>query len=99
MVEMWFTQFRCCSTSASVAESSGRSIEVTTDETIQDMVVAERKMRFREILEARVTLHGSVVQIWYDRLGVRQPSDRWVLRFLKIDSKHNMFDVVQPQSG
>ncbi|QQP52895.1 Putative mariner transposase [Caligus rogercresseyi] len=92
MVKKWFTEFRCGRTSTIDAERSGRPVEVATPETIQkihDMVLADRRLKVREIVEAIGISHGSVVSILKDHLAMKKLSARWVPRLLTIDHKRN----------
>lgn len=52
---MWFDQFRCGGTSTSDAESSGRFMDVATNETVEkvvDMVLQIGNSKVLEITEA-----------------------------------------------
>ncbi|QQP51330.1 Mariner transposase [Caligus rogercresseyi] len=92
MVKKWFKEFRCGRTSTIDAERSGRPVEVATPETIQkihDMVLADRRLKVREIVEAIGISHGSVVSILKDHLAMKKLSARWVPRLLTIDHKRN----------
>ncbi|QQP58373.1 Putative mariner transposase [Caligus rogercresseyi] len=92
MVKKWFTEFRCGRTSTIDAERSGRPVEVATPETIQknhDMVLADRRLKVREIVEAIGISNGSVVSILKDHLAMKKLSARWVPRLLTIDHKRN----------
>lgn len=98
MVKKWFTEFRCGRTSTEDAERSGRPVEVSTSETIEkihDMVLADRRLKVREIVEAIGISHGSVVSILNDHLGMRKLSARWVPRLLTIDHKRNRVTISQ----
>ena len=98
MIKKWFTEFRCGRTSTENAERSGRPVEVSTPETIKkihDMVLADRRLKVREIVEAIGISHGSVVSILSDHLGMRKLSARWVPRLLTIDHKRNRVTVSQ----
>ena len=88
----WCTQFRRCRTSTIDAERSGRPVENAipeTTETIRNMVLAERRLKVREIVEAISILHGSVVSNLKDHLGMKNLSARWVPRLLTIVHKRN----------
>ena len=92
MVKKWFTEFRCGRTSTIDAERSGRPVEVAIPETIEkirNMVLADRRLKVREIVEAIGISHGSVVSILKDHLGMKKLSARWVPRLLTIDHKRN----------
>lgn len=54
-------------------------------EKIRNMMLAYRKFKFREILEALGTLYGTMVSIFFDHLHMRKLSARWgVLRLLTV---------------
>jgi histone-lysine N-methyltransferase SETMAR len=98
MVKKWFTEFRCGRTSTADAERPGRPVEVSTPETIEkihDMVLADRRLKVREIVEAIGISHGSVVSILNDHLGMRKLSARWVPRLLTVDHKRNRVTTSQ----
>ncbi len=64
MVKKWFTEFRCSCTSTEDAERPGRPFEVSTSETVEkihDMVLADRRLKVKQIVEAMGISHGSVV--------------------------------------
>ena len=95
MVKKWFTEFRC---GTADAERPGRPVEVSTPETIEkihDMVLADRRLKVREIVEVIGISHGSVVSILNDHLGMRKLSARWVPRLLTVDHKRNRVTTSQ----
>ena len=51
------------------------------------MVLADRRVKVREIFDAIGISYGSVVSILNDQLGLRKLSARWVPRLLSIDHK------------
>ena len=53
------------------------------------MVLDDRRLKVREIVEAIGISHGSVVSILKDHLGMKKLSTRWVPRMLTIDHKQN----------
>ena len=53
------------------------------------MLLADRRLKVREIVEAIGTSHGSVVSILKDHLGMKNLYARWVRRLLTIDHKRN----------
>ena len=62
----WFTEFRCGRTSTIDVERSGRPVEVAIPETIakiRNMVLADRRLKVWEIVEAIGISHGSVVSL------------------------------------
>jgi histone-lysine N-methyltransferase SETMAR len=87
-IHKWFTEFRCGRTSTSDAERSGRPIEVTTPEMINkihDMVLADRRLKVREIAEAVGISNDRVHNILHEHLGMKKLSARWVPRLLTVD--------------
>lgn len=73
-------------TSTKDAERSGRPLEVSTPEAIErihDMVLTDRQLKVRQIVEAISISHDSVVSIFNDHLGKRKLSARWVPRYRK----------------
>ena len=92
MVEKRFPEFCCGHTSTRDAESSGCPVEVATPKTIEkihDMVLANWRLKVREIVEAIGISHGSLVLILNDHLDIRNLFTRWVPRLLTINHKHN----------
>ena len=51
------------------------------------MVLLDRRVKVREIVDVIVISYGSVVSILNDQLGLRKLSARRVPRFLSIDHK------------
>ena len=75
MVKKWFTEFCCGRISTIDAERSGRSVEVAmpeTSEKIRNMVLADRRLKVRQIVEAIGISHVSVVSILKDHLGMKK---------------------------
>lgn len=98
MVKKWFTVFRCGLRSTEDAERSGRPIVVSTPEIIEkihNMVLADRRLKVREIVEAIGISYGSVVTILNDHLAMRKHSARWVPRLLTIDHKRKRVTTSQ----
>ena len=92
MLKKGFTEYRCGRTSPIDAEHSGRPVEVAIPETIgkiRNMVLADRRLKVRQIVEAIGISHGSVVSILKDHLGMKNLSARWGPLLLTIDHKRN----------
>ena len=60
---------------------------------IHDMVLADRRVQVREIVDAIGISYGSVVSILNDQLGLRKLSERWVPSLLSIDHKRNYVTI------
>ncbi|CAK1604048.1 unnamed protein product [Parnassius mnemosyne] len=98
MVKKWLTEFHCGRKSTEDAERSGRPIEVSSPKTIKkihDMVLADRRLKVQEIVEAVGISRGSVVSILNNHLGMRKLSARWVPRLLTVDHKRNRVTTSQ----
>ena len=79
MVNEWFTEFCCGRTSTIDAERSGRPVEVATPATIEkirNIVLADRRLKVRQIVEAIGISHGLVVSILKDHLGMKKLSGK-----------------------
>ena len=80
MVQKWFTKFRCGRKSTSDAERPGRPKEVTTQDMIDkvhDIVLADRRLKVREISEALNISVGCTWNILHECLGMKKLSARW----------------------
>ena len=90
MIHKWFTEFGCGRIGTSDAERPGRPKEVTSQEMIDkihDIVLNDRRLKVREIIE---TVNISLGRGWYilhEVLDMRKLSARWVPRLLTAD--HN----------
>ena len=90
MVNKWFTEFPFGRASTIDAERSGRPVAIPeTIEKIRNMVLADRRLKVREIIEAIGISQRAVVSILKDHLGMKKLSARWVPRLLTIDHKCN----------
>lgn len=90
MVHKWFTEFRCGRITTNDAERPGRPIEVTTEDIvnkIHDIVLADRRVKIRELAEAVHISTERVFHILHDILGMKKLSARWVPRLLTVDQK------------
>ena len=75
IVKKWFTEFRCGRTSTIDAERPGRPVKVAIPESIKkirNMVLADRRLQVREIVEAIGKSHGSVISILKDHLSMKK---------------------------
>lgn len=73
MVIKCFTELLCGRTSTNDSERSGRSIEIVTPETIENihnMVLVNQRLKVCEIVEDVGISHDSVVSILYDHFGL-----------------------------
>ncbi|KAG5342376.1 SETMR methyltransferase, partial [Acromyrmex heyeri] len=74
------------------ASRSERPIEVATPEIIDkvhDIVLTDRRVKGRELVEATDISHGTVISILHEQLSMKKLSARWVLRSLTVDHKRD----------
>lgn len=86
----WTNEFKRGRTSTQDEHRPGRPVEVTTPEMIDrihDMIINDRRIKFREIVEATGISQGTVFSILHEKLGVKKLSARWVPRLLTVDNK------------
>lgn len=91
----WFADFKRGRTDTSDAERSGRPNEAVTPENIKKIhkiVLADRKLKLREIADAVKISEGSVFTILHEHLGMRKLCAKWVPRELTIDQKQQRVD-------
>ncbi|KAG5345605.1 GVQW3 protein, partial [Acromyrmex charruanus] len=86
----WVNEFKRVSTCN--APRSGRPIETTMPEIIDkvhDIVLTDRRVKVRELIEATGISHGTVISILHEQLGMKKLSARWVPRLLTVDHKRD----------
>lgn len=70
-------------------ERRNRSADVVTDsivEKVHDMILADQRLKVREIAEAVGLSNGTAFNILHDKFGVRKLSARCVPRLLMVDN-------------
>ena len=81
----WVNEFKRGRTSICDALLSEHPIEATTPEIIDkvhDIVLTDRRVKVRELVEATDILYDTVISILHEQLGTKKLLARWVPRFL-----------------
>jgi len=81
-------EFKRDRTSTCDASCSGCPIEAAVPEIIDkvhDIVLTDRQMKVRELVETTGISHGTVISILHEQLGMKKLSARWVPRLLTVD--------------
>lgn len=91
-VKNWFNEFQRGRTSVFDEPRSGAPKMATTEDNvtkIHDLVLADRRLKVREIAETVGISKDRVGHILHEILGMRKLSARWVPRLLTPDNKRN----------
>lgn len=92
IVKRWCREFKCGRTSCENQHAGGPPVTVTTDQNIKkvhDMVLRDRRIRIRQIVEDTGLSYHVVQHILTTELDMKKISARWVPRMLTIDQKRN----------
>ena len=71
---------------------SGLPVEVTTPEMIDkihDMVLSDRRIKVREIVEATCISRGTMFPVLHENVGAKKILAWWVPRLLSDENKRN----------
>jgi len=96
-VKNWFKEFQRVRTSVFDEPRPGAPKTATTEDNvtkIQDLVLADRRLKIREISETVGMSNDRVGDILHEILGMRKLSPRWVPRLLTPDNFRALFDAV-----
>lgn len=90
MVKYWIAEFKRGRTSTATIPSTGRPKEVVTEENIKkilDIVMNDRRVKLREIVEMVNISYERVFNILHEHLHMKKLSARWVPRLLSVEQK------------
>lgn len=94
-IKDWYNEFKRGRIDTKDAERSGRPKTAVTEESIKKIrkiVIADRKMKVREIVEASKLSYGSVITILHENLGMKKLNAKWVPRLLNSFQKQQRID-------
>ncbi|KAG5305571.1 SETMR methyltransferase, partial [Acromyrmex insinuator] len=86
----WVNEFKRGRTATCGALRSGRPIEAI--DKVHDIVVTDRRVKVRELVEATGISHGTVISILHEQLDMKKLSARWV-RLLTVDHKFDRVTI------
>ena len=89
-VKRWYADFKRGRTDTNNAERSGRPNSAVVPENTKKLhkfVLADRKLKLREIAEALKISEGSVFTNLHEHLSMRKLCSKWVLCLLTVDQK------------
>ncbi|XP_070851358.1 histone-lysine N-methyltransferase SETMAR-like [Drosophila suzukii] len=95
-IKDWYNEFKRGRVDTKDAERSGRPRTAVTPENvakIRKMVLADRKLKLKEIADASKISEGSVFTILHEHLDMRKLCSKWVPRLLTPDQKHQRIDA------
>ena len=91
-IRYWVNEFKRGRTSVFDEERPGRPIEVSTEDMvnkIHDVVLADRRVKIREIADIVNISIERVQNILHEKLDMKKLSARWVPRLLTVEQKRN----------
>ena len=90
MAKRWYADFKCGRTDTNDAERSGcpnSSVILENTKKLHKLILADRKLKLREIVEELKISEGNVFPILHEHLSMRKLCSKWVLSLLTVDQK------------
>lgn len=97
-VRFWFDEFKRGRQSVLDEDRPGRPKDVKTQENIKkvgDMVLADRRLKVREIAETMRMSTGTVIEFLHNELSMKKLSARWVPRLLTDENRRIRLNTSQ----
>lgn len=94
-VKRWYADLKRGRTDTNDAERPGRPNSAVVPENIKKVhkiVLADRKLKLREIAEELMISEGSAFTILHKHLSMRKLCSKWVPRLLTVDQKQQRID-------
>ncbi|XP_070141585.1 histone-lysine N-methyltransferase SETMAR-like [Drosophila kikkawai] len=94
-IKDWYNEFKRGRVDTEDVDPSGSPKTAVTPENIakiRKMVLAERKLKLKEIANASKISEGSVLAIFHEHLDMRKLCSKWVPRLLTPDQKQQRID-------
>ena len=98
MVEKWFADFKHARTNTDDAERSSYPNSAVVQENIEKshkMVLADCKLKLREIADTLKISEGSVFTILHESVGMSKLFSKWVPRLFTLDKKQKRVEDSQ----
>ena len=95
MVKKWYSDFKFNHTDTNDTECSGcphSAVVLENNKKLHKLVLANHKLKLREITEELEISEGSVFAILHEHLSMRKLCLKWVLRLLTVDQKQHVND-------
>ena len=91
----WYTDFKRGWTDTNDAEPSGRpnsAVVLKNTKKLYKLVLADCKLKLREVAEELKMLEGSVFTILHEYFSTREPCSKWVPLLLTVDQNQQRVD-------
>ncbi|GFX14080.1 hypothetical protein TNCV_612851 [Trichonephila clavipes] len=94
MIKRWYAAFKCGHKDTNNDEASGRPNSAVSEniKRVHKIILANRKLKLREVAKDSRISKSSVFTILHDHLSMRK---QWVLRLLTVDQKQQSNDYSQ----
>ena len=91
----WVNEFKHGSTSTCDA-SRDVQLKLLPEiiDKVHDIVLTDRRVKVRELVEVTNISHGTVISILHEQLSMKKLSARWVPRLLTVDHKRDDFKTM-----
>ena len=90
MAKRWYTDFKRGHADTNDAEHSGHpnsAVVLENTKKLHKLVLADHKLKLREIAEELKISEGSVYLILHEHLSMRKLCSKWVLHLLTVNQK------------